>query len=329
MNTEPTNAMQIIFVSIISCPRCVRALIVELINFKNAIHLMIARPKIPLHGMATLASGVESYVSCTSPLQQRLPINYFSVAPSKRTHQRSTSRLRALKTELSDFALQSPLQALASLRLHTLTYLGDLEVHLSSVEPTLIRECLRAKKESEVEKVRLWAKISLEMLARIRSDVASQLPDIPQLLPQKIATTDATPSPTSDSQEPDVHPHLDYVPKLSEHLRSLQSHLTSVDLPHSLAESLAKMKPHTTVQELIRFSLAPKFVDPTVDHSGLSGGDDELAEAEAEIARALEKSCNGSRLIEYSDLPEAWQGNPFVTGGYRYAIPVLRTSRMC
>lgn len=273
--------------------------------------------------MATLATTVETYVSCTSPLQQRHPRNYLSIPPSTPRHRRSTSRLRTLKTELSDFALHSPhspIHALASLRLHTLTYLAELETRLSSIEPALVAECLKAKGEAEVEKSRVWRKTTLDMLARIRADVASHLPDMPLLLSPRTPTTpDSMLSPLVEPKTPDVDTHLDYVPQLSAHLHSLQSHLASVDIPHSIAESIAKMKPHTSVQELIRLTLAPKFVDPTVDHSKERDGEDEAAKAEIEIARSLRKSCNGGNLVEFCDLPKAWQSNPFVNSGYRYA----------
>ncbi|KAF7318674.1 hypothetical protein HMN09_00379100 [Mycena chlorophos] len=41
----------------------------------------------------------------------------------------------------------------------------------------------------------------------------------------------------------------------------------------------------------------------------------------ATVESALEKSCNGEKLISFEDLPPAWQGTPYVRHGYRF-IPL-------
>ena len=51
--------------------------------------------------------------------------------------------------------------------------------------------------------------------------------------------------------------------------------------------------------------------------SDLKSGEETLQNAALEIARAMKRSLNGSRLIQYVDLPEKWRNNPFVKGGYR------------
>ncbi|TFY50255.1 hypothetical protein EVJ58_g11124 [Rhodofomes roseus] len=46
-----------------------------------------------------------------------------------------------------------------------------------------------------------------------------------------------------------------------------------------------------------------------------------------EIARAAKQSLNGSRLIQYADLPYQWRNNPFVKHGYRF-IPLSEWPRL-
>jgi len=42
-----------------------------------------------------------------------------------------------------------------------------------------------------------------------------------------------------------------------------------------------------------------------------------------DVARAIERSLHGAKLITYGDLPSEWRNNPFVTHGYRF-IPISR-----
>ena len=48
-----------------------------------------------------------------------------------------------------------------------------------------------------------------------------------------------------------------------------------------------------------------------------------LEKAAVEVARAMRRSLNGSRLIHYVDLPEKWRNNRFVARGYRYVLWTL------
>jgi adiponectin receptor len=40
-----------------------------------------------------------------------------------------------------------------------------------------------------------------------------------------------------------------------------------------------------------------------------------------DVEIAIQRSLNGSKLIQYVDLPEEWRGNPFIYSGYRF-IPI-------
>jgi len=50
----------------------------------------------------------------------------------------------------------------------------------------------------------------------------------------------------------------------------------------------------------------------------LSRTEDLLGKAAADVARAIERSVDGAKLITYGDLPTEWRNNPFVTHGYRF-----------
>lgn len=260
--------------------------------------------------MATLATTVETYVTYAlrrrSSVHSKLPAVHDGKADT-----RSVTPPGSL-TEVSDLTFHSPLHLLSFLRLHVLAYLADLETHLSSLEPSHIAEELTAKGELEVEEVKAWVKAGLEKLARIRSDVLSHLPECHACKDGSEHGHTASIGTSADS-ETVPSTHGGYVSALSEHLQSLQAHLSSFDLP---SQSFALHKPHASVHELIDLALAPKFTAPKTS---------ELAEANAEIARALEKSANGAKLLEYKDLPTAWKHHPFVTQGYRYMLsPYIR-----
>jgi len=55
--------------------------------------------------------------------------------------------------------------------------------------------------------------------------------------------------------------------------------------------------------------------------SALDQTEEALGRATTEVARAIERSVHGAKLITYGDLPPEWRNNPFVTHGYRF-IPL-------
>ncbi|KDQ57397.1 hypothetical protein JAAARDRAFT_177509 [Jaapia argillacea MUCL 33604] len=85
-----------------------------------------------------------------------------------------------------DLSPSSLTPTLASLRLLILSYLADLETRLSEFESPLsdldvkietAAESLMTQGELSVEEARAWARVGLEMLEKIRSDVQSYLPE--------------------------------------------------------------------------------------------------------------------------------------------------------
>ena len=106
-----------------------------------------------------------------------------------------------------------------------------------------------------------------------------------------------------------------YLPTLAAHLQSLQSHLASVELPQSLRDSIAFLRPHASLGEMLERVLSSDLVAGM--SSDIRGGEDMLEKAALEVARAVRRSLNGSKLIHYMDLPEKWRNNRFVARGYR------------
>ncbi|PSR78756.1 hypothetical protein PHLCEN_2v7291 [Hermanssonia centrifuga] len=275
-----------------------------------------------------------------------------------RHHIRSACPPLPLSVEALDlsFASPAPVQVLASLRLHVLSYLADLEARLSLLESPISAESLKSKGESTVEEARAWAKTGLEMLESIRSDVCSHLPelhlqtvpsmeefvkshlpDVPHFEDMRAhlpAMPDAVRSRLPDLTISDMCSRLDdvrssfsdldfhrpsaYVPTLSEHLQTLQSHLSSVDLPY-IAETVSLVSPSANLWELLERVMSSDIVSEI--SSDIRGGEDMLEKAALEVANAVRRSLNGSRLIHYVDLPEQWRNNRFVSRGYRF-IPL-------
>ena len=254
--------------------------------------------------------------------------------------------------EALDLSLTSLAPTLASLRLHVLTYLADLENRLALLESPISTESLVAKGEMTMEEARMWARDGLEMLRSIREDVCSHLPDIFTLegVPsvEEIVNShipdgpsladvrshlpdvpDVVRSHLPDFNLSEVRSRLDdvrscisdidfrrplgFVPTLSARLQSLQAHLSSMDLAPSMY--LSSFAPSAALSTLLDKVLSSHFV--TDLSSDIRSGEETIEKAAIEIARAMRRSLNGSRLIQYVDLPEKWRNNHFVKGGYR------------
>ena len=252
--------------------------------------------------------------------------------------------------DLSLTSPSTPAQALAAIRLQVLSYLADLETRLTLLEAPVISDSLKSRGESTIEEATTWARTAMEMLASIRSDVSMHLPELhfdtmpsmedfvkthmpePPTLDDVRAHLPAMPqvisSHLSDLTMQDMRSRLEdvrssfsdidfprpleYIPTLSERLLSLQQHLSSIELPQSIAESFAILTPNATLSEMLDRVLSSDFMSPDV-----RGGEDMLEKAARDVSRAIRRSLNGSQLIHYVDLPERWRNNRFVSGGYR------------
>ena len=257
--------------------------------------------------------------------------------------------------EALDLSLTSLPPTLATLRLHVLSYLADLETRLSLFESPISTDAIVAKGELTMEEAAAWARDGLEMLRSIREDVLSHLPDIfsldgvptvedveqfvsehmpdvtalPEMRSHLPDVSDVVRSHLPDFHLSDVRSRLDdvrscisdldfnrplnYIPTLSNRLQSLQAHLSAMELPSSTY--LPSFAPSATLSALLDKVLSSHLVADI--SSDLQRGEESLEQAALEIARAMKRSLNGYRLIQYVDLPEKWRNNPFVEGGYR------------
>ncbi|KAL7281654.1 hypothetical protein ACG7TL_004971 [Trametes sanguinea] len=263
--------------------------------------------------------------------------------------------------EALDLSLTSLTPTLASLRLHVLTYLADLETRLSLLESPISTDAIKAKSETTLDEARAWARDGLEMLRKIREDVCAHLPDlafehvpsVEQFVKTHMPEVPSLPDVRSHLPDmPDVvrshlpefdlsnvrsrlddvrtrisdidfHRPLHYVPTLSDSLQSLQAHLSSMEVAPSLY--LSSYAPSASLHTLLDKVLSSHLVSEI--SSDLRSGEETLEKAALEIARAMKRSLNGSRLIQYVDLPEKWRNNPFVKGGYRF-IPLHQWPRL-
>ncbi|CAL1706688.1 unnamed protein product [Somion occarium] len=260
----------------------------------------------------------------------------------------STASCQPLPTTMGnlDFSSSSLVPTLASLRIQVLSYLADLEARLAALESPVSAEPMKSKQENTMGDARTCVQTALEMLRSIREDVCSHLPDIhldfeefvKSHMPDKHTLDEMrSHAPTMPSamrsrlddvrsriSDIDFHKPLEYIPTLSEHLNTLQAHLSSVELPHSYSESVAKLKP-SGVYDLIDKVLSSEFDGEVITES--LEGEDMIERAAREIARAIKVSVNGIRLVTYEDLPHKWQNNHFVSRGYRF-IPLENWPRL-
>lgn len=283
-----------------------------------------------------------------------------STPPARQSTRLQICRPLPLSLEALDLSTASPTQTLASLRFLVLSYLADLESRLSKLEsPDL--EAWIAKGELKLEEARAWARVAIQMLDCIRTDVCSHLPafnfgdldisvenfvrDMPARLLSDIPLPDVRSHlPDFDfefgSSLSDMRNKLDdvrtrfydldfdfdfnqnYIPTLSNHLQNLHSHLSSMELPGT------SFDPSSMLSDLVDILLSSELVSDFLlsgrpessDNIGddVSQAEDMLERAAKEVSSAIQRSFHGVRLIQYTDLPQKWRNNPFVTRGYRY-----------
>lgn len=233
-------------------------------------------------------------------------------------------RRMSLSMEVVDLPTVPAREALATLKVLLLSYLEDMEIRLSKLESPLadlhLSETFITKGEHSVEEARLWAKVALEMLHSIRSDISShfaELPDVPSLadvrshLPS-VSISDVT------AYVDDVcsrFTDLDFRSKLSaisSRLRSFQAHLRSLDiLPVDFPSLPGGGRLSGIYGSIMSSELVSEFA------AEVNAAEEKIEHTARDVARAVRESLDGSRLIKYVDLPPRWRSNRFVSGGYR------------
>lgn len=116
--------------------------------------------------------------------------------------------------------------------------------------------------------------------------------------------------------ELDFQKPFSYIPTLSNHLKNLHAHLSSMELPSELPVSA--LPSSTVLSDLLDTLLSSEIAIDILNSTPDPVEVDTLIERTAcEVTDAIKRSFDGVRLINYSDLPAPWKNNPFVTHGYR------------
>lgn len=161
----------------------------------------------------------------------------------------------------------------------------------------------------------------LKRLHHLREEVSARLPDLEELrlhfpdfdweLPN-ISLVDLRarmPGMPNLSSVGSSLPDLDeYLPTLSERLRSLQSYLSNIPSMSS-AVNLGPLHDLLSSELIEDVQASAERAQTQADRTA------------AQVMRALKKSLHGRKLISYHDLPEKWRNNEWVHGGYRF-IPL-------
>ncbi|KAL5507028.1 IZH3 [Sanghuangporus vaninii] len=318
------------------------------------------------------------------------PIKRRQSAPQRPRSSSSSSSCSPLSSPLGglDLYMASPAPILASVRVLVLSHLAELERRLTSSNLALSsptspsfpnsdsddgQDLVRPESpisqggEEEAmlpmdEALLSWAHDTLDMLRRIRSDVALHLPDLPfdaQVLEELLHTHLHDLSYQSLLDELRAHlpdlprPHMpeftlsdvqnrfqDVKTQIREmsssldlsrpldYLPVLSAHLNSL---HARLSSVSTSSGSAyTLPSLPTTSTLSELLDrvlssdlvPTVLHR-VDGNDSPLEKAAKEMSETLKKSLDGAKLVSYVDLPREWRSNPWVYHGYRF-IPLHR-----
>jgi len=157
-------------------------------------------------------------------------------------------------------------------------------------------------------------------------DVRSRFPDIPHLPDMPDVRSHLSDMRTkldgvrSRFHDIDFKNPLSYIPALSDRLKNLHSHLSSMELPSGL-DSPA-FTPSSIISDLLDMLSSEVITELLGTRPDLDGGEDLLERTAIEVTNAVKRSLEGVRLIKYCDLPHQWRNNPFVVQGYRLVFSV-------
>jgi adiponectin receptor len=228
-----------------------------------------------------------------------------------------------------DLSSASPTAAFASLHFHVLSCLADIETSLSQLESPLpdfdLGQAI-SRGELRVEEVRAWAKDGLEMLKQIKGELGSHLPDFTldtysvesyvSFRLHDLSDTSTLKRMTSRFRDfPRLPRPEQYLLTLSNRLKSLHSHLSSDTLSHVAFSSFPSV---AELSEHIDAMISSDRIPDVLRARSLNRTEEALGKATTQVARAIERSVHGAKLITYGDLPSEWRNNPFVTHGYRF-----------
>ncbi|KAH9978681.1 hemolysin-III related-domain-containing protein [Lactifluus volemus] len=229
----------------------------------------------------------------------------------------------------------SPAAAFASLHLSVLSCLTDIETFLSQLESPLpdfdFGQAI-TRGELKVEEVRAWARNGLEILKQTKAELRSHLPEYNlDSISIEIYVSARLHDLSDASNLKRVTSHLHELPVphhdlhrpehyVSTRLKFLHHHLSS-STPYHMG--LLSSPSTTRLSELIDTMMSSDRVSAVLRAPSISRTEDASGKAASDIARAIERSVHGAKLITYGDLPMQWRNNHFVTYGYRF-IPLRK-----
>ncbi|TFK53717.1 HlyIII-domain-containing protein [Heliocybe sulcata] len=126
---------------------------------------------------------------------------------------------------------------------------------------------------------------------------------------------------------PDVRAHLPDIDFTLSHMRArfedAMPGLPALDLAQRFADLSAHLESLASPDALVDMiaNLSRELVERGKHRVGEA--EDAVERAAREVRDAMTRSFNGSKLIQYADLPQKWRNNEFVRGGYRF-IPLER-----
>ena len=103
-----------------------------------------------------------------------------------------------------------------------------------------------------------------------------------------------------------------YIPKLANHLKTLHTHLSTMELPSGLP--VASSIHADLLYDLLSSDIVTDILNSTPD---AVEADAFLERTACEVTNAMKLSFDGLRLIKYSELPIPWRSNNFIRHGYR------------
>ncbi|KAF9449190.1 HlyIII-domain-containing protein [Macrolepiota fuliginosa MF-IS2] len=121
-------------------------------------------------------------------------------------------------------------------------------------------------------------------------------------------------------QEIDFNKPLSYVPTLSTRLHNLHSHLSSMEVEFTKMLDGQILETGSLLHAVLDALTSNPATKPIDDKSEFQEEElEDLTEDPAvTVARAVQHSLEGMRLITYDDLPRQWKNNPFIVQGYRF-----------
>jgi adiponectin receptor len=231
-----------------------------------------------------------------------------------------------------DMSSASPAAAFASLHLSVLSCLTDIETFLSQLESPLpdfdFGQAI-TRGELKVEEVRAWARNGLEILKQTKAELRSHLPEYNlDSISIEIYVSARLHDLSDASNLKRVTSHLHELPVphhdlhrpehyVSTRLKFLHHHLSS-STPYHMG--LLSSPSTTRLSELIDTMMSSDRVSAVLRAPSISRTEDASGKAASDIARAIERSVHGAKLITYGDLPMQWRNNHFVTYGYRFVL---------